>query len=314
MAFVKSNPDNTRFNLSDILTHKDKYNVLSVYGPNETTVFVKSFDTSLAVSYICDANGNKWVLSNRNLKPVNRNDTIQSLTTKCNHSDFIKALKSIKTQADTKPVTQQNIMNTPAKLFLDEIITLAKIDYYSSALKADEQFSIDSNKKYAKFDYEKGLLLNSKLIKDETFKEYNEPVEPFSIDLSDMLITYVPVVSPVWYKDFARAGFCNTDDVNSFVNFDANNNPWFIIQTPKVVKHIEKEPTFVKQRIFNTVDELADNTVLSKFALILDTNEVYQTLYLREYNQYTQSQFAKGFPVVESIRDKADQIWVKISL
>jgi hypothetical protein len=87
----------------------------------------------------------------------------------------------------------------------NKMTTPAKQDYFKAALKADEQYNIDTNARYAKFDYEKKLLLNSKLIKDETFKEYNEPVEPFSINLFDKLTTYVPVISPVWYKDFARA-------------------------------------------------------------------------------------------------------------
>ena len=186
-------------------------------------------------------------------------------------------------------------------------------DYFKAALKADEQFSIDSNAKYAKFDYEKGLLLNSNLIKDKTFKEYNEPVQPFSINLFDKLTTYVPVISPVWYKDFARAGFCNTDDVNSFVNMDANGNPWFIIETPKVVKPIEKEPVVISH-VLNTVDDLCNNTIPAKFCLITGTKQVYQMLSELEYKQYRQSQFAKGNPVVESIFDKADQIWVKISM
>jgi hypothetical protein len=94
---------------------------------------------------------------------------------------------------------------------------------------------------------------------------------------------------------------------------DANGNPWFIIETPKMVKPIEKEPVVISH-VLNTVDDLCNNTIPAKFCLITDTKQVYQMLSELEYKQYRQSQFAKGNPVVESIIDKADQIWVKISM
>lgn len=392
---TKEQTNSPSFTLSDMLTQSNIGDVVGVYGPNETTVFVKA--TVACGSYICDAKGNKWVLSNRNLKPVNRNDVspkqmervltkeeaiqadkettallgtspFDSLLNLVNEMSFESLIKRICKQVELeypdvptegfirnafskireldvsrarvnlvkeadltftngdnfvlfletstgliyKDFTPAKQENKPTEQTTNKMTTPDKQDYFKAALNADEQYSIDSNAKYAKFDYEKGLLLNSKLIKDETFKEYNEPVEPFSINLFDKLTTYVPVISPVWYKDFARAGFCNTDDVDAFVNMDANGNPWFIIETLKFVKSVEK-PIAISH-VINTVDDLCNNTIPAKFALITVTNEVYQMLYLREYNQYTQYQFAKGTPVVESIRDKADQIWVKISL
>ena len=480
---TKEQSKSPSFTLSDMLTQSNIGDVVGVYGPNETTVFVKASNPNVDASYICDAKGNKWVLSNRNLKPVNRNDTVQpvainpeketemkqkqklnpmaldwvSVYSDVNENELYILLREIGKQTmlwlSDKPNEQAirimlsclnelpkqeqcmssvsyfatikfgdgftvvlykhfftgklyayyphtatkedykipnswvtssgkeqareslqsketatvsngvitspaldnyqikpkerilskeeaiqadkestsllgtspfdslldlaNVMSTEQKALqtttTNKMTTPTEPDYFKAALKADEQFSIDSNAKYAKFDYKKGSLPNSKLIKDETFKEYNEPVKPFSIDLFDKLTTYVPVISPVWYKDFARAGFCNTDDVNSFVSMDANGNPWFIVETPKVVKPIEKEPVVISH-VLNAVDDLCNNTIPAKFCLITDTKQVYQMLYLREYNQYTQSQFAKGNPVVESIRDKADQIWVKISL
>lgn len=397
---TKEQTNSPSFTLSDMLTQSNIGDVVGVYGPNETTVFVKA--TVACASYICDAKGNKWVLSNRNLKPVNRNEvtlkpeervlskeeaiqageemftmlraametnkeiegSVRGLMVRnslikriCKqvgleypdvptetfirkafdllpdihvypapshfteeaditfvNGDKYSIFSSPKTGMIYKEFTPAKQETKPTEQTANKMSTAAKQDYFKAALKTDEQFSIDSNAKYSKFDYEKGLLLNSKLIKDETFKEYNEPVELFSINLFDKLTTYVPVISPAWYKDFARAGFfCNTDDVNSFVNMDANGNPWFIVETPKVVKPIEKEPVVISH-VLNTVDDLCNNTIPAKFCLITDTKQVYQMLSELEYKQYRQSQFAKGNPVVESIFDKADQIWVKISL
>lgn len=396
---TKEQTKSPSFTLSDMLTQSNIGDVVGVYGPNETTVFVKASNPNVDAGYICDAKGNKWVLSNRNLKPINRNDVspkqmerilskeeaiqadkestsllgtnpFDSLLDLANVMSAESLFKRICKQVgleypdvptesfirkafdllpDRTPLAKKHnsfineadikFMNgdkydlfskletgtiykdfTPAKQeakhteqTTNKMTTPDKQDYFKAALKADEQFSIDSNAKYSKFDYEKGLLLNSKLIKDETFKEYNEPVEPFSISLFDKLITYVPVISPVWYNQFARAGFFNPDDTESFVNVDANGNPWFIIGTPKVVKPIEKEPVYLTH-VLNTVDDLCNNTIAAKFCLITTTKQVYQMLSELEYKQYRQSQFAKGNPVVESIFDKADQIWVKISM
>lgn len=396
---TKEQTNSPSFTLSDMLTQSNIGDVVGVYGPNETTVFVKCKEPALLNSYICDAKGNKWVLSNRNLKPVNRNDVSPKQTERVlTKEEAIQAGKESTSLLSTSPFDSlldlANVMSaeslfkrickqvgleypdvpteafirmalgmlpdytslaqkhnsfineadikfmngdkydlfskletgliykefTPAKQetkpteqTTNKMTTPDKQDYFKAALKADEQFSIDSNAKYVKFDYEKGMLLNSKLIKDETFKEYNEPVEPFSINVFHGLITYVPVISPVWYNQFARAGFFNPDDTESFVNVDANGNPWFIIETPKVVKPIEKEPRVISH-VLSTVDDLGNNTIAAKFCLITITKQVYQMLSELEYKQYTQSKFAKGNPVVESIRDKADQIWVKISM
>ena len=394
---TKEQTNSPSFTLSDMLTQSNIGNVVGVYGPNETTVFVKA--TVASASYICDAKGNKWVLSNRNLKPVNRNDVspkqMERVLTK---EEAIQADKESTSLLGTNPFDSlldlANVMSaeslfkrickqvgleypdvpteafirkafdllpdrtllakkhnsfineaditfvngdkyelfssqvsgmiykefTPAKQetkpteqTTNKMTTPTEPDYFKAAIKADEQFSIDSNAKYAKSDYEKGWLQNPKLIKDETFKDYNEPVEPFSINLFDKLITYVPIISPAWYKGFARSAYRNDENVGSFINMDANGNPWFIIETPKAVKPIEKEQISVSH-VFNTVDDLCNNTIPAKFALVTNTRDVYQKLSLHEYNQYTKSQFAKGNPVVESIRDKADQIWVKISM
>lgn len=395
---TKEQTNSPSFTLSDMLTQSNIGDVVGVYGPNETTVFVKA--TVASASYICDVKGNKWVLLNRNLKPVNRNESnIKPKERILSKEEAIQADKESTSLLGTNPFDSlldlANVMSAeslfkrickqvgleypdvPTEAFIrkafdllpdiyvypipshfteeanitfvngdkysifsspktgmiykefkqakqetkpteqktNKMITPDKQDYFKAVLKADEQFSIYSNAKYSKFDYEKGLLLNSKLIKDETFKEYNEPVEPFSISISpfDKLITYVPVISPVWYNQFARAGFFNPDDTESFVNVDANGNPWFIVETPKVVKPIEKEPVVISH-VLNTVDDLCNNTIPAKFCLITDTKQVYQMLSELEYKQYRQSQFAKGNPVVESIIDKADQIWVKISM
>lgn len=396
---TKEQTNSPSFTLSDMLTQSNVGDVVGVYGPNETTVFVKRKEPALLNSYVCDAKGNKWVLSNRNLKPVNRNDVspkqMERVLTKeeaiqadkestsllgtnpfdslldlanvmsaeslfkriCKqvgleypdvpteafirmafgmlpdytslakkHNSFINEadikfmngdkydlFSKLETGSIYKEFTPAKQETKPTEETTNKMTKPDKQDYFKAALKADEQYGIDSNAKYPKSDYVNGRLLNSKLIKDETFKEYNEPVEPFSVNLFDKLTTYVPVISPVWYKDFARAGFCNTDDVNSFVNMDANGNPWFIIETPKVVKPIEKEPVVISH-VLNTVDDLCNNTISAKFTLITDTKQVYQMLSELGYKQYRQSQFAKGNPVVESIIDKADQIWVKISV
>lgn len=339
---TKEQTNSPSFTLSDMLTQSNVGDVVGVYGPNETTVFVKRKEPALLNSYVCDAKGNKWVLSNRNLKPVNRNDVspkqmervltkeeaiqagketdallgtaVKSDKKKTNPiDDLLKFANEMSAMSLFKRICKQtgleypdvptetfirkafskireldvtvarvNLVEEAAITFLNgdnfvlfletstgliykeftpakqenklteqttnKMTTPDKQDYFKAALKADEQFSIDSNAKYVKSDYEKGWLQNYKLVK-----------------------------------------------------------------TPKVVKPIEKEPVVISH-VLNTVDDLCNNTIPAKFCLITDTKQVYQMLSELEYKQYRQSQFAKGNPVVESIIDKADQIWVKISM
>ncbi len=490
---AKEQTNSPSFTLSDMLTQSNIGDVLGVYGPNETTVFVKAINPNIDASYICDANGNKWVLSNRNLKPINRNESniepkesglakeqaqeavihfreangvdlaeyaIYSFNGKyfvsceiINPQDLgFESSKVVTNNESAQPVEEMEIV-TPRDI--DEVMALVKqtekkvnlghlsflftLDFDSTfkqkfmhlpdreqntvicepvkgkvatiSLRSGDIFTIFKSKTTGKLYKEHSVntaqqlldvkhysnkdmqptnqtqmstgvlstkhipqsapteiqlgarhvneskptsatqfgviedidasypdhlferavkvdktyssskgslvvpgmeLLNSFPITDETFKEYNESLNAFQISFSDKLLTYVPYANRLVGEFVSKLSKYNINPAD-MVNFDAGDNPWLIIQTPKVVKPIEKEPVVISH-VLNTVDDLCNNTIPAKFCLITDTKQVYQMLSELEYKQYRQSQFAKGNPVVESIIDKTDQIWVKISM